>query len=110
MATLRATRLLAGTLISDAGISRNTIVCRDSDSQLSLRPFTHEMHSTPFIDCVALIVPTRLTPDHIKEIERISASGDTLAIYSYLFGHDLLASTANGVPISVGLQSIIIEI
>ncbi|MDE5608505.1 MAG: hypothetical protein K2I64_06195 [Muribaculaceae bacterium] len=110
MATKHARRLLAGTVISADGISRNMIISREQDSRLTMSPFTHEIHSTAFVDCIAFVDTSRITRAIIKEIERISAEEDTPAVQSFLSAQGLLAAPGQGALLAVGTQSIIIEI
>lgn len=110
MTDTRVRRLMAGSLISAEGISRNVIVSLLPDGSIAVAPFSHEIHSTPFIGAVAVVDASLLSPVIIKGIERISASGgDAPAVHSFLSDVGVLLSPPRGKLLAVAPQSIIIE-
>lgn len=103
-------RLLAGTIITSEGIQRNMLISRLYDTTIEMHPFSRETHSTPYVGLVASISPDKLTPGLIKEIERHALNSKTPDIFSFLLNNESLSTLPHGRLLSIGPQSIIIEI
>lgn len=100
--------ILARHLITPDGISRNRLLSRETNGKLQILPFERETHSTSFADIAATVDALRITDALLQKTEFLYRENCTPeSIHEYLQEEGVLS--ANGAVMTIGTQSIIIE-